>query len=73
VIAENAAGRRGGGVHSTGYRAVVRVLEASTVTGNTAGIAGGGIFDRDEGVITVDATSGVSGNIPDDCVGTGAC
>ena len=44
------------------------ILLTSTVSGNTATVAGGGIF-KFGGVLTLDAGSSVSGNVPDDCVG----
>ena len=47
-------------------------LEGSIVTTNTAGSQGGGISNGG-GTVTLDATSSVTGNTPDDCVGTLAC
>ncbi len=49
-------------------------LVDSTVTGNTAASHGGGIFVVDgTTTVTLDATSSVTGNTPDDCYGTSAC
>ena len=51
---------------------------SSSVTANTAGTAGGGIWNDDgpeDGVGTVIVRGGstVTGNTPDDCYGTTAC
>jgi hypothetical protein len=47
-------------------------LVGTSVTGNTARREGGGIRN-DGGTVTLDGTSTVTGNVPDDCVGTPAC
>jgi predicted outer membrane repeat protein len=50
------------------------VLVDTTITANTATQHGGGIFVEDDSTsVTLDATSSVSGNTPDDCYGTTAC
>lgn len=74
-VAGNAAGLRGGGIWSNG-----RVtLLGTAVIGNAAGRRGGGIWSRQDaaqgpvGVVTLDSTSSVTENTPDDCVGTDAC
>jgi hypothetical protein len=44
------------------------------VTGNHAAHGGGGIWAAPNlSDVTLDATSSVTGNTPDDCVGTSAC
>jgi hypothetical protein len=76
VMVGNTARHEGGGVyiHSAG----VLTLIGSHITRNTAGDSGGGIFNFDDdprwaGTVTLDAASSVTGNTPDDCVGTTAC
>ena len=50
------------------------VLVDTTITANTATQHGGGIFVVDDSTsVTLDATSSVTGNTPDDCYGTTAC
>ena len=50
------------------------VLVETTITGNTATQHGGGIFvEEDSTSVTLDATSSVTANTPDDCFGTSAC
>jgi hypothetical protein len=49
-------------------------LQASTVSANVVqGGQGGGILNRGHGTVALDADSSVTGNTPDDCVGTPAC
>ena len=49
-------------------------LVGTTITGNQAATYGGGIFVQDGSTtVTLDATSSVSDNTPDDCYGTPAC
>ncbi len=62
----------GGGIQNSGQL----VLTDSKVIGNSIGGgpgAGGGIFNWSEGTVSLDGTSSVTGNAPDDCVGTPAC
>ncbi len=48
-------------------------LVRSAITGNTTAGQGGGIHNEGGGTITLDGTSSVTGNAPDDCIGTPAC
>jgi hypothetical protein len=48
-------------------------LATSSVSSNAAAIEGGGIFSSGPGSVTLDGTSSVDSNSPDDCVGTSAC
>jgi hypothetical protein len=51
-------------------------LSDSVVRGDRAGTEGGGIHlitDWSGGSVTLSADSSVTGNTPDDCVGTDAC
>ncbi len=67
-IIDNAAGDTGGGIHSSGVKAVVTLKASSSVTGNTATLAGGGIAAPSGLVTTTLAWVGiVSKNAPDDC------
>jgi hypothetical protein len=63
----------GGGILNRGQL----TLTGSTVRGNSIGGdpgGGGGIFNwQGEGTVALDAGSSVTGNTPDDCVGTPAC
>jgi hypothetical protein len=62
----------GGGI----YTSYSLWLTDSTVTRNTAGVRGGGVRNApyDEGgTVTLEGTSSVTGNTPDDCVGTPSC
>jgi hypothetical protein len=67
TITGNRADLDGGGIWNRGRLS----LTDATVTSNEAGRRGGGIF-HDWGIITLEESS-VTGNIPDDCVGTPAC
>ena len=71
MVSGNSALQDGGGIETRwGQLALV----ATTVTGNTAGRHGGGIFVTDDSTsVTLDATSSVTGNTPDDCYGTPVC
>jgi hypothetical protein len=68
-IADNAADTRGGGILNRGRL----TLRHSTVASNTASDQGGGIFNSQSGTVALHAGSSVTGNAPDDCVGTPAC
>jgi len=71
VVSGNTAIQDGGGIET---RWGQLVLIGTTVTANTAGRHGGGIFVRDgTTTVSLDATSSVTGNTPDDCYGTPAC
>jgi nitrous oxidase accessory protein NosD len=61
----------GGGIWNGGDL----TLHDAVVRGNetTADEGGGGIFNSGAGTVTLDASSSVAGNTPDDCVGTPAC
>jgi hypothetical protein len=62
----------GGGLYVS-RRATVSLL-ATTVTGNVATGSGGGVYvGGANATFTLDAASSVTGNGPDDCVGTLAC
>jgi hypothetical protein len=67
VIRENTAGQ-GGGIFNRNSL----TLDGSTVTNNDAG-DGGGIFNEAPGTVTLDGSSSVTGNTPNNCVGTPAC
>jgi predicted outer membrane repeat protein len=70
TISGNTARGSGGGIYVKGPMALL----GSTVTGNSAGEEGGGIFhERGSGRVSLDAGSSVTGNVPDNCVGTSAC
>jgi predicted outer membrane repeat protein len=69
VVRGNTAGDKGGGTFA-GYGGLS--LTRALVTANAAGTAGGGIFN-DQAVVDVDDATTVTGNTPDDCVGTTAC
>ena len=69
-VTGNAATYDAGGISNA--RGTV-TMTASTVSANTSQASGGGIHNRDGGTIMLDATSSVTGNVPDDCVGTPAC
>ena len=58
----------GGGFYNFGSLRLI----ASKVTANVADHGGGGIWDEG-GSVMLDAGSSVTGNVPDDCVGTPAC
>ncbi len=71
VISGNTSSQDGGGIAAHWGRLV---LNGTTVTGNTAARHGGGIFVLDgTTTVTLDVTSSVTGNTPDDCHGTPAC
>lgn len=71
LLSGNTAAQDGGGIDAHwGQLSLV----GTTVTGNTAVRHGGGIFVVDGTTqVTLDATSSVTGNTPDDCFGTPAC
>ena len=71
LVSGNSALQDGGGIETRwGQLALV----ATTVTGNTAGRHGGGIFVTDGSTsLTLDPSSSVTGNTPDDCFGTPVC
>jgi hypothetical protein len=61
----------GGGIDNT--QGTVNLTDDSSVTGNTAtggAGSGGGILNAD--TVTIDGSSSVEGNTPDECVNTGA-
>jgi hypothetical protein len=74
-VRDNTVDWSGGGI----WNAATLVLRASAVSGNLAGDEGGGIWNNQDpgewqvGSVTLDADSSVTGNAPDDCVGTPAC
>ena len=72
-IVGNRSGDRGGGIWNLAELNLVDTV----VRGNRASQAGGGIDNGDPnefaGTLTIDAGSRVTGNAPDDCVGTSAC
>ena len=62
----------GAGIFNYGI-GVVNLMD-SHVRANAALSRGGGILsDGDSDTVTLDADSSVTGNTPDDCVGTQAC
>jgi hypothetical protein len=79
VIRENSAIKgpsdKGGGVEN--HKGGTLTLIASRVIDNIATGMGGGIWNSedaaDPGTVEMDAGSSVTGNTPDDCVGTTAC
>jgi hypothetical protein len=62
---------RGGGIANDGRSEME--LQGSTVTTNRARIHGGGIWNAVNVTLMLDTTSTVTGNTPNDCVGTPAC
>ncbi|MFN8591169.1 MAG: hypothetical protein U0031_06855 [Thermomicrobiales bacterium] len=76
TVSDNAAGSRGGGAFNSGpvlpHAPASLTLENSVIEENRADL-GGGILDENEGVVTLDTQSRVVDNIPDNCIGTGAC
>jgi hypothetical protein len=76
VVRENHARTNGGGIVNQGYVNDVAIvwLRDSRIRANTAGKWGGGIWnDPTWADVLVRGSSSVSGNEPDDCVGTAAC
>lgn len=68
TMTDNQAGEFGGGI-STRY-AFSPTLTNSTITGNSAGTTGGGIYKWIDALpVTVDPSSTVTGNTPNDCAG----
>lgn len=65
VVANNSAGVNGGGIAN--YNGSV-VLNNSHISDNSAGGVGGGIHNISS-TLTLDGTSTISGNIPEDCAG----
>jgi hypothetical protein len=74
TITGNTAGEQGGGIWMWGGAVT---LVDSTITNNTAGEQGGGIWSSQSasplGSVTLQGSSSVAGNDPDDCAGTPAC
>ncbi len=73
VVRGNRADKNGGGIANSG---TLTLRRSSSVTDNTAGTHGGGVWNQTEyGVRTVILRGGssVTGNSPDDCYGTTAC
>ena len=68
-VADNSSNTRGGGILNRGSL----ILRDSTVSANTATEPGGGIFNGPSGMVALQGSSSVTGNAPDDCVGTPAC
>jgi hypothetical protein len=71
-VVGNASDYRGGGIENSG---TLRLVD-STVTGNTAADGAGGIYNESGeaiGTVMLIGSSSVTGNTPDDCVGTPAC
>ena len=71
MLSRNSAGGSGGGIYvSSGFGPLGMVsLTASTVTENTANVIGGGIFAESGIPVTLDNTSSICGNTPDDWPG----
>jgi predicted outer membrane repeat protein len=73
TVSGNTAGGSGGGIYNSADFAHLGggtvTLTGSTVSGNTAGAFGGGIFNETGGTVTLDDTSSVCGNSPDDWQG----
>ena len=72
TVQGNSTSWKGGGISTYGRL----VLRDSTVTANTAAIEGGGIYahlDSSRAQVTLEGSSSVHDNVPDDCVGTTAC
>jgi hypothetical protein len=77
TVRGNTSGAEGGGIFNWVMGSTVKLI-ASTITDNTAGTEAGGIWNYAgpqfaPGVVILDASSSVTGNMPDDCVGTTAC
>ena len=71
----NEAGGLGGGVFQVGqgrFEPASLTLEGTAISENDAD-DGGGIFNTDDGIVTLDAQSSVTGNSPNNCVDTDAC
>ena len=60
----------GGGIYNEGP---LTLAGTTTVSGNNATSDGGGIINEATGVITLEGTSSVHDNSPNNCVGTTAC
>lgn len=72
VISHNSAGVNGnGGGIWLGLDGVSLTLNNTVVSNNSAGLYGGGIYNLDDGTLTIDATSTISDNSPDNCFGLG--
>jgi len=68
-ISGNSSETRGGGILNRGSL----TLRDSVVTANTAGSVGGGIYNTSSGTTALHGSASVTGNDPNDCVGTSAC
>jgi hypothetical protein len=65
----------GGAVWSQGTSqapATVRLID-TTITANEAGDLGGGILNGRYSTVSLEGSSSVTGNVPDDCIATPAC
>jgi hypothetical protein len=69
TVRRNTAHGTGGGIWNSGPLFVWE----SSVHRNRARRRGGGIYHEGSGIVSVDAISTVSNNVPDDCYGTTAC
>ena len=76
AVSDNDAGGRGGGAFNSGpdgpSTSSRLALENSAIRDNTAD-EGGGIFNTDDGLVTLDGQSSVTANDPNNCIGTNAC
>jgi hypothetical protein len=71
LVSGNTSSQDGGGIDAHWGQLV---LLGTTITANTALRHGGGIYVEDGTTsVTLDATSSVHGNVPDDCYGTSSC
>jgi hypothetical protein len=71
-VVRNSTGYRGGGISNWG---TLRLVD-STVSDNTASDRAGGLYNdinESVGSVILKGSSSVTGNTPDDCVGTPAC
>lgn len=71
VISHNSAVNGNGGGIWLGTGGVSLTLNNTVVSNNIAGLSGGGIYNLLDGTLTIDATSIISDNIPDNCFGLG--
>lgn len=75
----DATSDNGGGIlfeaYQSDYNSTLTITEGATVTGNSAGGAGGGLFIATQpgGLYTYSVGSAISGNTPDQCGGGATC
>ena len=72
LVYSNIATGSGAGIYNTTASASLSAIY-NTFFGNGAATSGGGIFNTDGGVVSLDNQSAVVENTPNNCVGTNAC